>query len=56
MSARLSEEAEAFLRIAPLVLGHETLQQKALKPPRRFRPRVGAAADRAAQGRFSERT
>jgi hypothetical protein len=56
MSARLSEEAEAFLRIAPLVLGHETLQQKALKPPRRFRPRVGTAATAPPKDDFQQRT
>src|SRR6185295_12141200 len=56
MSARLSEEAEAFLRIAPLVLGHETLQQKALKPPRRFRPRMGAAATAPPKDDFQQRT
>lgn len=44
MAARVSEEAEAFLRVAPQMLGRETLHQKALKPPRRFRPRAGASA------------
>jgi hypothetical protein len=42
--ARLSEEADAFRRLAPQVLGEETLQQRALKPPPRFRPRMGHAA------------
>ena len=41
MIARLSEEADAFRRIAPSLLGHETLEQKAHKPQPRFRPRVG---------------
>jgi hypothetical protein len=44
MSARLSEEADAFRRIAPSLLGQETLEQKAHKPQPRFRPRVGNAA------------
>jgi hypothetical protein len=44
MSARVSEEAEAFLKLAPLVLGTEKLHQMAQKPPPRFRPRIGAAA------------
>ncbi len=44
MKARLSEEADAFRRIAPQVLGEEKLQQKAQKPPPRFHPRVGNAA------------
>jgi hypothetical protein len=41
MTARLSEEAEAFAKIAPEVLGTETLRQSAMKPPSRFHPRVG---------------
>ena len=44
MIARLSEEADAFRRIAPSLLGHETLEQKAHKPQPRFRPRVGKDA------------
>lgn len=44
MLARLSEEADAFRRLAPSLLGHETLEQKAHKPTPRFRPRVGASA------------
>ncbi len=44
MLSRLSEEADAFRRIAPSLLGHETLEQKAHKPKPRFRPRVGKDA------------
>jgi hypothetical protein len=44
MLARVSEEADAFRRLAPSLLGHETLEQKARKPTPRFRPRVGAKA------------
>jgi hypothetical protein len=44
MISRLSEEADAFRRIAPSLLGHETLEQKAHKPQPRFRPRVGKDA------------
>lgn len=44
MTARVSEEAEAFLRVATDVLGTETLHQSALKPPGRFHPRTGTAA------------
>ncbi len=44
MTARLSEEAEAFRKIAVQVLATETLYQRAQKPPSRFHPRVGAAA------------
>src|SRR5579871_1237050 len=44
MAARVSEEAEAFAKLAPEVLGTETLHQKAQKPATRFHPRVGTAA------------
>lgn len=39
MTARVSEEAEAFRKIAPEVLGTEKLHQSAVKPPSRFRAR-----------------
>lgn len=39
---RLSEEAEAFARLAPQVIGQETLEQTAAEAPPRFRPRGGA--------------
>jgi hypothetical protein len=55
MTARLSEEADAFRRLAPLVLGTETLVQKALKRPKRFRLRVGAAAQGPPTPEFQER-
>jgi hypothetical protein len=44
MLARVSEEADAFRRLAPSLLGTETLEQNARKPTPRFRPRVGASA------------
>ncbi len=44
MTARLAEEADAFGRLAPQVLGEETLVQRAQKPRPRFRPRAGDAA------------
>jgi hypothetical protein len=44
VTSRLAEEADSFQRLAPKVLGKETLHQKALKPPSRFRVRVGDAA------------
>src|SRR5712692_2371835 len=44
LAERLAEEASAFQRLAPQVLGEETLHQRALKPPPRFRPRLGSAA------------
>ena len=42
--SRVSEEAEVFRHVAPQLLAEETLTQRALKPPSRFRPRIGAAA------------
>jgi len=42
--SRVSEEADVFRHVAPQVLSEETLTQRALKPPPRFHPRVGAAA------------
>jgi len=44
--ARVSEEAEAFLRLAPEVLAEETLHQRSLKPENRFHPRIGDAVPR----------
>ena len=44
MTARVSEEAEAFRKVAPEVLGVEKLHQAAIKPPGRFHPRVGNGA------------
>jgi hypothetical protein len=40
---RLGDEAEAFQKIAPQLVGRETLHQRALAPPR-FKMRVGDAA------------
>src|SRR5262245_14917357 len=42
--SRLAEEAEILQQNAPKALTTETLQQRALLPPSRFRPRVGRAA------------
>ena len=44
LADRLAEEADAFARLAPQLLAEETLNQTTLKPPPRFRPRVGDAA------------
>lgn len=49
MTARLSEEAEAFRKIAIEVLGTEKLHQSAMKPPSRFHPRVATTAPPPAQ-------
>lgn len=42
--SRVSEEAEVFRMTAPKVLAREKLVQRAVKPPRRFHPRLGNAA------------
>jgi len=42
--ARVSEEAEVFRRTAVKLIAQETLRQRALQPPPRFRPRAGKAA------------
>ena len=56
MTARVSEEAEAFQRLAPEVLGEETLHQRSMKPPHRFRPRIGNAVNEAPKAEYQERT
>jgi hypothetical protein len=55
MTARVSEEAAAFIKIAPDLLGTETLHQRALKPPSRFHPRTGAAASGPPPAQWNER-
>jgi hypothetical protein len=42
--ARVSEEADVFRASAPKILAQEKLVQRSLQRPRRFRPRLGAAA------------
>ncbi len=56
MMARVSEEAEAFQRLAPEVLGEETLHQRSMKPTPRFRPRVGNGVTTAPKAVYQERT
>jgi hypothetical protein len=54
--ARLSQEADAFRKLAPNVVGQETLFQRAQKPPRGgFHVRVGAGATKAPQPAWQER-
>jgi hypothetical protein len=55
MTARVSEEAEAFAKLAPQVLGTEKLHQAAMKPKGRFHPRVGAAATQPPPAKWTER-
>jgi hypothetical protein len=52
LMARISEEAEAFQRLAPEVLGEETLHQRSMKPAGRFHPHVGNGV---AQPEYQER-
>lgn len=42
--ARVAEEAEVLRQSAPKALTQETLEQRAVMPPSRFRPRIGKAA------------
>src|SRR5258707_10303636 len=42
--SRVAEEAEILQQNAPKALTTETLQQRTLLPPSRFRPRIGKAA------------
>jgi len=54
--ASLSREADAFRKLAPNVVGEETLFQRAVKPPKGgFRIRVGAAAQSPAEPVWQER-
>src|ERR1700691_5520158 len=54
-TARVSAEAAAFIKIAPDLLGPETLHQRALNPPSRFHPRTGAAASDPPPSQWNER-
>ena len=56
MMARVSEEAEAFQRLAQEVLGQETLHQRSMKPVSRFHPRIGNAAATGPKPEYQERT
>ncbi len=55
MTARLSEEAEAFAMVAPSLLSRETFEQRASKPPSRFRPRIGEDALKAPEPKWQTR-
>src|SRR5579864_82781 len=51
----LAKQADIFERIAPQVLGRETLHLRVLTPPPRFRPRIGEAAKKPLQPSWRER-
>src|ERR1700680_2253316 len=54
--ARLSQEADAFRKLAPNIVGQETLFQRAQKSPKGgFRIRVGASAQTPPQPVWQER-
>lgn len=53
--ARAAVEAEAFQQNIPNALSEETLDQKALMPPSRFRPRIGSSAMAAPHPRIRTR-
>ncbi len=53
--SRVAEEAEVFQQNVPKSLTQETLEQRALMPPSRFRPRIGAAAAEVPKPRFQLR-
>jgi hypothetical protein len=52
---RVAEEAEVFEQNAPKAVTQETLEQRALLPPSRFRPRLGQAAVDAPKPRIQAR-
>jgi len=49
---RVAEEAESLAQNATRILTRETLAQRSLLPPTRFRPRAGSPAERAIGPRF----
>ncbi len=52
---RVAEEAEILERNAAKVLTQETLEQRSLMPPSRFRPRIGSAIEQATGPRLRVR-
>jgi len=55
MLDRLTTEAGAFEKLAIQVTGQETIHQRLLKSPPRFRPRVGEAAKKTPQLEWRQR-
>jgi hypothetical protein len=52
---RVAEEAEVLQQNAPKILTQETLEQRSVMPPSRFRPRTGSAVELATGPRFRVR-
>ncbi|MGZ4824434.1 MAG: hypothetical protein ACXVZT_07425 [Terriglobales bacterium] len=55
LAATLSQQADAFRKIAPDLVGQETLFQRAMKPKGGFHIRVGANAQKSPQPVWQER-
>lgn len=55
MLDRLASEAASFEKLAQEVTGEETIRQRAMKPPPKFRPRIGEAATKAPAPQWRER-
>ena len=53
--SRIAEEAEVLRQNAPKVLSQETLEQRAVMPPSRFRPRIGTSANEVPKPRLAVR-
>lgn len=52
---RLSEEAAVFAAKSPSLIAKESLRQRSLKPPPRFRPRLGEDARKPLEPQWQER-
>jgi hypothetical protein len=52
---RLALEAAAYAQLAPQVTGEETLRLRVLKPPPKFKPRIGDAATKPPQAQWVDR-
>ena len=55
ISPRVAEEAEVLEQNAGKIVTQETLEQRALMPPTRFRPRLGSRGEQASGPRFRVR-
>ena len=56
MLRRLAEEASLFYSQARYLVAQETLEQRSAVPPKRFQPRIGEDALRAAELEYEDRT
>lgn len=55
LAAQLGEEAAKFAEKAPKVIAREVLRHRSLKPPPRFRPRVGESARKPLEATWIQR-